>query len=327
MSTKRLLDWFRRARRKLPWRGTRDPYRIWVSEIMLQQTRVAAVIPYYRKFLRRFPTVGALARASEESVLAAWSGLGYYSRARNLRRAARQVAAAGSFPTGYQAIRELSGVGDYTAAAVASIAFGQPYPALDGNVLRVLSRLANEGGDIGSSGTRARLRALAERLMDRRDPGLFNQSMMELGATVCLPRQPRCPQCPLAANCEARRHGLQNQLPVRRRPRRSVRIDQTILLIRRGDRILLRQRAATARRLAGFWELPEAGEIPAAVVAGEVGVFRHAITYHAYRIAVLEAKLRRKPPGFHWVAQDQLRSIPLSTAARKALALYPQQLA
>ncbi|MGA2197548.1 MAG: A/G-specific adenine glycosylase, partial [Bryobacteraceae bacterium] len=163
-----LLDWYRKGHRDLPWRRTSDPYRIWVSEIMLQQTRARAVVPYYQRFLERFPTARALSAASEEEVLALWSGLGYYSRARNLRRAARQVAEAGGFPREYEAIRALPGVGDYTAAAIASIAFGLPRAVVDGNVLRVVARLQADSGDIASPRTRERFRATAQAWLDRK---------------------------------------------------------------------------------------------------------------------------------------------------------------
>src|SRR5436853_2803564 len=183
-----LLAWYRKSHRDLPWRGTTDPYRIWVSEIMLQQTRAVAVIPYYERFLARFPTVATLAAAPEQDVLALWAGLGYYSRARNLRRAAQAIVAAGGFPRDYDAIRALPGIGDYTAAAVASIAFSLPHAVLDGNVMRVVARVENEGADIGTVRTRERFRAVAQEWLVPDDPGHFNQALMELGATVCLPR-------------------------------------------------------------------------------------------------------------------------------------------
>ena len=179
-----LTEWYRHGHRALPWRATSDPYRIWVSEIMLQQTRAQAAIPYYERFLARFPAVEVLAAASEDEVLSLWAGLGYYTRARNLRRAAREIVTAGGFPRDYEAIRALPGVGDYTAAAIASIAFGLPYAVIDGNVLRVVARLENDASDIGSPRTRARFREAAQEWLDRRDPGRFNQAMMELGATV-----------------------------------------------------------------------------------------------------------------------------------------------
>src|ERR1039458_6565162 len=253
----KLLRWYGAQHRDLPWRRTRDPYRIWVSEIMLQQTRAEAVIPYYQRFLERFPSVAALAAASGEEVLASWSGLGYYSRARNLHKAARLME--GVFPSGYQAIRDLPGVGDYTAAAISSIAFGLPYAVLDGNVMRVVARVTNDPADIGASRTRARFRELAQNHLDglrRGQAGAFNQAMMELGATVCLPRAPRCGICPLAAVCEARRAGRQQQLPVKPRKAQPVKIAMAVAVVERRGRLLLWQRAADSRRPAGFWDFP-----------------------------------------------------------------------
>lgn len=286
---------------------------------MLQQTRVAAVLPYYERFLERFPDVAALAAADEDEVLAAWAGLGYYSRARNLHRAARRIASAGAFPGDYASLRALPGVGPYTAAAVASIAFGLPYAVVDGNVLRVLARLTAEPGDIGTAATRKRLEAVAQQLLDHRRPGDFNQALMELGATVCLPRQPACAACPLERLCNARRQGLETELPRRRRAGAQTRISKTLLVIERAGKILLRKRHSG--RLAGFWELPEAGELPEARLLGEVGEFRHAITNHDYRMMVVEADLMRAPDGFCWIPRDQLAGLALATTAKKALAL------
>ena len=212
---------------------------------MLQQTRVAAVIPYYEKFLARFPTVEALARASEDDVLAAWSGLGYYSRARNLQRAAREIADQGVFPRDYESIRALPGVGEYTSAAVASIAFGLPHAVIDGNVRRVIVRLmSNDAVDV---------RTATNRLLDLRNPGRSNQALMELGALICLPREPRCGECPLAHGCEAQRLGTQSEVPAKRAKPAVVRLERTLLLIRRRGRTLL----VPGDRVRGFWELPE----------------------------------------------------------------------
>ncbi len=297
----------------------RDPYRIWISEIMLQQTRVAAVIPYYEKFLDRFPDVAALARAPEAAVLASWSGLGYYSRARNLRKAARQILERGGFPRDCAGLGQLAGIGDYTAAAIASIAFGRPHAVLDGNVIRVLSRLAVEDGDITAAATRSRLRNIAEGLLDRRRPGEFNQALMELGATVCLPRAPLCGSCPLRESCRAFREGRQDALPVKRPAARRLAVEVTLLVVKRRGCVLLWKRPAGSQRLAGFWELPEAEQLPAAVIRGSLGVFRHSITNHLYRCSVVEASLRRVPKGFRWVDRQELARIPLSTTARKAV--------
>jgi A/G-specific adenine glycosylase len=185
---RRLLEWYQKHKRDLPWRRTRDPYGIWISEIMLQQTRAAAVIPYYERFLALFPDAPALASAPEQDLLAAWAGLGYYARARNLQKAARLIVELPRFPSDYAGLRQLPGVGDYTAAAVASIAFGKPHAVLDGNVLRVLSRMVAEQGDIKSPAVRRGLATLADKLLHRARPGEFNQALMELGATVCVPK-------------------------------------------------------------------------------------------------------------------------------------------
>jgi A/G-specific adenine glycosylase len=315
-----LLAWYRSGHRDLPWRRTSDPYRIWVSEIMLQQTRAQAVVPYYERFLQRFPTVEALAAASEQDVLALWAGLGYYSRARNLRLAAQQVAAAGTFPSDYEAIRALPGIGDYTAAAIASIAFHLPRAVLDGNVLRVVSRLESDPSDITAARTRERFRAIAQQWLPPRHPGAFNQALMELGATVCLPRNPLCLVCPLSGCCRAREEGTAAQLPVKLRKTVPVRIDGTLLIVRKAGRVLLRQREPESRRMAGFWDLPTPEDLPAASPGKALGEIRHTITHHHFTLAVAAASLRGAVSlPFAWFAPAQFAEIPLSTTARKAL--------
>jgi A/G-specific adenine glycosylase len=318
----RLLRWYSTHQRDLPWRRTRDPYRIWVSEIMLQQTRAESVIPYYQRFLDRFPSQQALAAASDEEVLASWSGLGYYSRARNLHAAARLMA--GVFPRDYQAIRDLPGVGDYTAAAISSIAFGLPYAALDGNVMRVVARLTGDPANIAAGRTRAKFRAIAQEWLDRRRAGAFNQAMMELGATVCLPRSPRCEICPLAARCEARRAGSQSQLPVKRPATAPVKIAMEVAIVERRGRLVLWQRSADARRLGGFWELPSPEQLPAAAELPVIGTFRHAITRNDYHVTVRSGRLAgqaRAARPLRWIPMATVPSLPLSTTARKALRL------
>jgi A/G-specific adenine glycosylase len=317
-----LLAWYRVGHRDLPWRSSRDPYRIWVSEIMLQQTRAQAVIPYYERFLARFPTVESLAAAPEEEVLALWSGLGYYSRARNLRSAAQQIAAAGGFPREYDAIRSLPGIGDYTAAAIASIAFGLPHAVLDGNVLRVVARVENDAADIGSSRTRERFRAVAQQWLDAGEAGYFNQALMELGATVCLPRRPLCLVCPISACCRARQEGTAAQLPVKLRKQEPVRISGVLLVVRQRGKILLRQREASQSRMAGFWDLPTPEELPGAQVGERIGEIRHTITHHRYTFDVRGATATLPGKGgFAWFTIAQLAEIPFSTTARKALQL------
>jgi A/G-specific adenine glycosylase len=317
-----LLAWYARGHRDLPWRHSRDPYAIWVSEIMLQQTRAQAVIPYYRRFLERFPTVEALAAATEDDVLALWSGLGYYSRARNLRLAAQHIAAAGAFPREYAAIRALPGIGDYTAAAVGSIAFDLPFAVLDGNVLRVVARVANDASDISAGRTRKRFREIAQQWLDPREPGHFNQALMELGATVCLPRNPLCLVCPLAACCRARQEGTTAQLPVKLRKTEPVRLSGILLVVRNRGRILLRQRDAAASRMAGFWDLPAPEDLPGAKLGARIGEIRHTITHHHYTLEVRSATAGLPDrDSFRWFKIAQLAAIPFSTTARKALHL------
>jgi A/G-specific adenine glycosylase len=252
---------FRAHKRDMPWRQTRDPYAIWVSEIMLQQTRVAAVIPYYQRWMKRFPTVRALAEAPLDDVLAAWSGLGYYSRARNLHRGAQHVIAhlGGALPRSIKELRAIPGIGAYTAGAVASIAFDMPEPLVDGNVARVLARLHALEGDIKSSATTRTLWKLAAELVPERAPGDFNQGLMELGATVCTPARPGCPVCPLRDPCRARAAGRELELPrtAARKPARSLPlIDARALWITHKDQVLLARRAPQGL-YGGLWELPQ----------------------------------------------------------------------
>jgi A/G-specific adenine glycosylase len=315
-----LLRWYRKYKRDLPWRRTQDPYRIWISEIMLQQTRVAAVIPYYHRFLTLFPDAAALASAPEQELLAAWAGLGYYSRARNLQKAARAIVELPDFPNDYPALLQLPGVGDYTAAAVASIAFGMPHAVLDGNVLRVLSRMTAERGNIKSDAIRKKLRALAEALLDRQRPGEFNQALMELGATVCVPKQPLCGDCPVRPQCQARQQGIENQLPLSGVRPSAIQRELHLLVIERAGKILLWQRPSHSRRLPGFWEIPERHQVPDADIHAEVAGFRHTIVHTTYLVQVYRASVRSCPSGFRWLAQSNLAGIPLSTTTRKALA-------
>ncbi len=320
-----LLAWYRENQRDLPWRRTRDPYRIWISEIMLQQTRVAAAIAYYERFLARFPAIQELAAAPEQDLLTAWAGLGYYARARNLQKAAKKIVELGTFPRDYESIRALPGVGDYTAAAIASIAFGLPHAALDGNAIRVLSRLTAERGNVASSVVRKRLRAVADRLIDPGQPGQFNQAWMELGAIVCLPREPRCSICPLKSQCAARRLGCQRELPVKAVRASPVEIEKQILVIRKAACILLWQRETESRRLAGFWELPEPAHLPQAKIGARIGVFRHTIVNTNYSFHVHQASARSIPKRFLWLPAQRLHEFPLSTAAKKALACLARQ--
>ena len=314
-----LLDWYQSARRDLPWRRTRDPYRIWISEIMLQQTRVAAVIPYYERFLTRFPDAAALALAPEQDVLAAWSGLGYYSRARNLQKAARLIHERGQFPSNYEEIRQLPGIGDYTAAAIASISFHLPHVVVDGNVLRVMSRYAAEPGDIAAKATRTRLRDLAQSLLDPARAADFNQALMELGATVCLPRDPRCLLCPVSSRCAAKTQQRQQEFPIKARKQRSIAIEKTVLIVEQNGSLLLWQRPPGSTRMAGFWELPDTSQLPGVDHGPSLGEVRHGITVNSYRIHVCTAQVDAVPEGFAWIAKSSLADLPLSTITRKAL--------
>jgi A/G-specific adenine glycosylase len=240
---KQLLAWFRQFQRDLPWRRTKDPYRIWISEIMLQQTRVAAVIPYYERFLARFPDVHALAEAPQEDVLKLWSGLGYYSRARNLQKAAHQIVArhAGEFPNDEEAILALPGIGRYTAAAILSIAFGAKFAVLDGNVARVLARLGAVRGDLRESLRWRGLQETASELLEPKSAGDWNQALMELGATVCTPRAPQCLLCPVSTFCRARKLGDPESFPEKRKKREAVEIvlAAAVLSSPRGETLLL----------------------------------------------------------------------------------------
>jgi A/G-specific adenine glycosylase len=256
-----LVAWFQQNKRDLPWRRARDPYAIWISEIMLQQTQVKTVIPYWERWMRELPTIASLANAKEQLVLKLWEGLGYYSRARNAQRAARQIVTRddGSFPSKFEDILELPGIGRYTAGAIASIAFGLATPIVDGNVARVLARFLGLRGDPKSKETSAALWDAAEKVVKPAQEfgacGDLNEALMELGATVCLTRQPKCAECPVQQKCFARIRGKTNELPeIRARAASEKRVFRAAL-VRRGERILLRQRAANLVN-GGFWELP-----------------------------------------------------------------------
>ncbi len=253
-----LLNWYDANARVLPWRSVPTPYRVWVSEIMLQQTRVEAVIPYFERFLKALPDVQALANTEEAVLLKLWEGLGYYSRAKNLQKAARmiQTTYGGVIPNDYKTLCTLPGLGAYSAGAVASIAFGVRVPAVDGNVLRVISRLTANSGDISSVGIKREItRQVTDILPDTR-VGDFNQSLMELGATVCLPNgAPRCDICPLSKACRAYRDGLTEQIPVKKPKKARVKEDRTVLIIVCDNRLAVRKRAEHGL-LAGLWELP-----------------------------------------------------------------------
>ncbi|MCZ2156532.1 MAG: NUDIX domain-containing protein, partial [Bryobacterales bacterium] len=253
-----------------------------------------------------------------------WSGLGYYNRVRNLQRAAQRIVEQGQFPVTYEQIRELPGVGDYTAAAIASIAYGLPHAVLDGNVMRVMARVTCDFGDIDSAATRTRLRDAAEQCLLPGQAEDGNQALMELGATVCLPRNPRCLLCPIAEFCKARAEGVENDLPTKLRRATTVAVESTLLVVEQDGHILLRQRPYGSP-MAGFWDLPDAASVPQVEAMEEIHAFRHSIMNRAYRCTVYRAQFPEEatpaPEGYSWIEISRLEALPLSTMTRKALQL------
>lgn len=253
-----LIPWYEAHKRELPWRQDREPYHVWLSEIMLQQTRVEAVKEYYRRFLTTLPTIADLAEAPEEQILKLWEGLGYYNRVRNLQKAAQTICAdyAGVFPSEYAQIWSLSGIGDYTAGAIASICFDAPTPAVDGNVLRVYSRLLADDANIDLQTTKKRITRKLQETYPRKNPGIATQALMELGATVCVPNgAPRCDVCPVAEICQARKQDTWRNLPVRSEKKKRKIVDKTVFILLTEDTVALHKRS-TSGLLAGMWEFP-----------------------------------------------------------------------
>ena len=305
----RLLSWYGRARRDLPWRRTRDPYAVWLSETMLQQTRVETVLPYYERFLRELPTVQALADAAEARVLALWSGLGYYRRARMLRAAAKRVAAeyGGRVPSDPAELRRLEGVGAYTAGAIASIAFGRRAAIVDGNVARVLARLFAIDDDVKSARGAARVWRLAERLLPDGDgdPGDWNQALMELGATVCVPRDPKCDACPVCDMCAARAGRRTAELPRATAKRAPTEVRRVAIVLASSDAVLLARRRRDVL-FGGLWEPPSA-DGPVAELASRLGVRAsdlvpagtvvHLLSHRRMHVEVARAELRPERAG------------------------------
>jgi A/G-specific adenine glycosylase len=348
---KQLLGWFSQFQRDLPWRRTGDPYRVWLSEIMLQQTRVAAAIPYYERFLQRFPDVHALATAPQEEVLRLWSGLGYYGRARNLQKAAQQVVAkhAGQFPARLEDALALPGIGNYTAAAILSIAFKQKQAVLDGNVARVLARLGAIRGDLRESQRWQELQRTANDLLEPNSPGDWNQAMMELGATLCTPKSPKCLLCPVARFCEGRKLGIAESLPEKRKKRATVEVTLAAAVFVDGKgQTLLWPPPNTANAKASADHVPalvsRMWHFPALSVTAEpagnlftflrkqipgvqnrkwqfvpAGKVRHAVTYRAITVLPFLIKVKNLPrvPGARQVPLSDISRLPVSNLTRK----------
>ena len=337
--TEALRKWYGANAREMPWRGITDPYGIWVSEIMLQQTRVDTVRDYYPRFMKRFPTVKDLAEAPEEDVLKMWEGLGYYSRARNLQQGARQVMEefGGVLPGKPEELRKIRGIGPYTSCSVASIAYGVPVPAVDGNVIRVISRLYDLHDDPTEAPARARIERLAAELVPAEGAGDHNQAMMDLGATVCVPGTPDCDRCPLRKWCGAFAAGSAEQLPNLPRAQAPKEIPWDVLILRSGDRVLLYRR--TESMLQGLWCFPmmEGWRKPEEILqavrqkykiegfrAEEAGEARHVFTHQVWRMRLYlipAAENCPAPKGYDWVPVSGIRELALPTAMKVPRAL------
>ncbi|HZQ05907.1 MAG TPA: A/G-specific adenine glycosylase [Anaerolineae bacterium] len=341
---KKLLAWYEKHKRDLPWRRTRDPYRIWLSEILLQQTRVEAVIPYYEKFVARFPDVFALANAPLDAVLKTWEGAGYYARARNLHRAAQVVVkeCGGKFPRTVEGLLELPGIGRYTAGAIASIAFNVDAPVVDGNVIRVLCRYFGIRDDPAATATRERLWNIATKLLPKGEARHYNQAVMELGATICVPRNPRCLLCPVQKDCVARQLGLQNEIPMKRAKKELPHHIIAAGIIWKRGRILIQQRLSEGL-LGGLWEFPggkvEPGEsledCVTREVREEVGIeirvgreliavdhaYSHfSITLHAFECEFVAGRIQLKSAqAFRWVKPSELEQYAFPAANKKII--------
>ncbi len=336
-----LLDWFYGAARPLPWREDPTPYRVWISEVMLQQTRIETVRPYFERFMKRLPDVRALADVSEDELLKLWQGLGYYSRARSLKRAAQLCVRehGGDLPGTARQLEQLPGIGPYTAAAIASIAFGEPVPTVDGNVLRVMSRLTNRADDVLTGPVRKRCAAQLAGVIPAAAPGAFNEAMMELGETVCLPGGAvRCGVCPLCEICAAREAGTAADLPVRSAPKERRVEEKTVLLLERAGRVAIRRRPDRGL-LAGLYEFPSLdGRLSASETAAALGLPENALTslgearhlfshiewkMTGYRAALPQDGRTALPsllsdPGLIWAAPAQLRDVYALPAAFRA---------
>lgn len=334
----RILAWYGTVRRDLPWRKTRDPYAVWLSETMLQQTRVETVVPYYERFLRELPTMAALAEAPEDRVLALWSGLGYYRRARMLHAAAKQVmnAHGGLLPTEATELRRLKGIGAYTAGAIASIAFARREPVVDGNVARVLARLHAIEEDLGTARVVSRLWTLAADLLPDGDgdPGDWNQALMELGATVCLPRAPKCDECPARDHCVGRARGMQDDLP-RTAPKKKPRVVRRVAIVLASPRAVLMARRRPDLLFGGLWEPPSANREDRDVLGSRLGVctdelegageVSHVLSHRRMTVEVVRGRLGRdatfEVPTAEYDAIERVEWNRLENLARAALTI------
>jgi A/G-specific adenine glycosylase len=339
-----LLAWYAKHARDLPWRATRDPYRVWISEVMLQQTQVATVRDYFVRFIREFPNVECLAAADDERVLRQWEGLGYYRRARQLHAAARRIVAehGGQFPCSVDELRRLPGIGRYTAGAIASIAFGIRAPILEANTLRLLSRLIAYRGDPRAASGQRLLWQLAEEILPRKNVAQFNQALMELGALVCTPSEPDCRHCPLSSLCRASAAGLEEQIPRARSRGEYTRLREAAVIVRKKDRVLMR-RCGPSERWAGLWDFPrfelnakgplfardeivtklrhQTGitcTVPTLLHTLRHGITRYRITLDCYQAKHIAGRVRSSNgSAIRWFAAAELPALPLSTTGRK----------
>lgn len=345
-----LVQWFQKEQRDLPWRKDNDPYKVWVSEVMLQQTRVDTVIPYYNRFLEKFPTIDAFAKADEESILKVWEGLGYYSRVRNLHTAVREVVAdyGGKVPDTKEEISQLKGVGPYTAGAVLSIAYGKPIPAVDGNVMRVLSRILLIKDDIAKPSSRKIFEKAAEVLMYHDNPSYFNQALMELGALICTPTSPACLLCPVREHCQAFSKGVQEELPVKTR-KKSTRHEDILAVVLRNEegKILINKRPGKGL-LANLWEFPNLKVIPlldpweilqdflstkhsldADIEHHSFTEVQHVFTHLTWKIDAFEGILKsgkiEEHQSFRFVTEEELEGLAFPVSHQKIWKAYKEK--
>ncbi|WP_332691457.1 A/G-specific adenine glycosylase [Halalkalibacter lacteus] len=338
-----LVNWFRENQRELPWRESKNPYRVWVSEVMLQQTRVETVIPYYQAFMREFPSLEALADAEEDRILKAWEGLGYYSRVRNLQTAVREVVSeySGKVPDTREEISSLKGVGPYTAGAILSIAYGKPEPAVDGNVMRVLSRILLIDNDIAKSSTRKVFETILYDLVSKEDPSSFNQGLMELGALICTPTSPGCLLCPVRVHCQAYDKGMQSELPIKSKKKKQTSKQMAAVVIRNNFGEVLIEKRPDSGLLARLWQFPNfemestdnQSYVLADILLKEYGIdaeiqepiqkVEHVFSHLIWNISVYETKAIGRPGIEHasrkWIEQKDLEKYAFPVSHQKII--------